>query len=1079
MKLDFNQLHTHSCASKRDALSKVSDLVSEAKRLGQRSVAVTDHGILHSIPELFRECAKQGIKPIAGCELYLTDDVHNPESKTNYHQLLLAINDTGWKNLMKLSSEAFHHFHNRPRIDWAMMEKYSEGIIATSSCLSGCIPKSIIARDGQTAILLNRYKRIFGDRFYLEIQPTPIPEQQIVNKELVRRSKMFSVPIIATGDVHYAKQEDYKAHQGMLALGWSKKLKHPDEPAYPCEEHYWMKPGELILEEFVAQGFDREVIIEAINNTGKIVDLVDFKLEKKKDLLPEFPLPEGVIDKNRYIGDLVKEGMLRKYQPVTKEVVERIKFELDVIREKGYVDYFLVVADAIKHGKEIGIIFAPGRGSGGGSVVAYCLDITEVDPLEYGLYFERFLDVTRFKMPDIDTDVEDVRRYELINYLRSKYGTDKVSQVANYGRMTARLAFKNACMVYDIPFKEAKRITELVDNSPNMTIEKARSLNQELVYFMDTCSDKFKQKDNNAFVSAREISWMAQKFEGVIDKLGKHAGGVLIASEPIADYFPTYLPDHNDKDTVVSQWDKDDLEELGGVKFDFLGLKTLRMIGLAVKSIEAEHGIKIDANEIMRSPKDPKVYELISTGKTQNMFQFGSSMMQGLCQRVAPKEFMDIVAITSLGRPAALNSGDTQRWIDIRNGASEEVYSHPDEVQVTGETKGIIAFQEHVMKLVNVFAGWTLGKGDSLRKKSVEELETMRDEFVSDAANLSGCDTLESVMAFEICMHELWDRIIAYSGYGFNKSHAVAYSMITYMTAWLEVYYPANWIAAIMSTKMSDKETIAQGLADIKANGFEFNPPDINKSELIFTAHNNKITFPLSVINGVGDKAVQAIMDARKPLGIGSKGYKVASNEKERGFAIDAYIKTPIPEEPFTSLEDILSRIPKRTLNAKVMKGLIFAGAFDSLYPTTTRFGIYANYLQLKGESSNKIASILGDMPPWNDTEKANWEKDLLGVYISCHPLQKYHFRNWQEFSEGGKALVGGIVTKVKSFLDKKKNKMAFVSLDTYQGQREVVVFSSTYSKFEHLLKVDSVVMIDGKKQNESLLANSIKTLEV
>ncbi|PFY49093.1 DNA polymerase III subunit alpha [Bacillus toyonensis] len=1044
VKLDFNQLHTHSCASKRDALSRVDDLVAEAKRLGQRGIAISDHGVLHAIPELYRECRKQGIKAVAAMEGYLTEDVNDPDSKTNYHQVLIAINETGWKNLMRLSSEAFTHFHNRPRFDWVIMEKYSEGIIATSSCLSGVIPKAILEGDSsKVRELYHRYRNIYGDRFYLEIQPTPIPDQQIVNKKLVELAELTGCPLIATGDVHYAKQEDYLAHQGVLALGWAKKLKHPDEPAYPCEEHYWMKPGELILEEFVSQGFDRETIITAINNTGVILDRVDFDLKKEKDLLPEFPLPQGVTDKNAYIGQLVKEGMLRKYKPVTQEVVDRIKFELSVIKEKGYVDYFLVVADAIKWGKENDIIFAPGRGSGGGSVVAYCLDITEVDPLEYGLYFERFLDISRFKMPDIDTDVEDVRRYELINYFRSKYGIDKVSQVANYGRMTARLAFKNACMVYDIPFSESKRIAGLVDDAPKMTIEKARALHPGLVEFMDGKEFKFKQKDNDAFVTNHEISWMASKFEGVIDKLGKHAGGVLIASEPIADYFPTYLPDHNDKDTVVSQWDKDDLEELGGVKFDFLGLKTLRMIGLAVKSIEAEHGVKVDPNEIMRSPKDPKVYELIATGKTQNMFQFGSSMMQGLCQRVAPKEFRDIVAITSLGRPAALNSGDTQRWIDIRNGLSEEVYSHPDEIQVTGETKGIIAYQEHVMRLVNVFAGWTLGKGDSLRKKSVEELEAMREEFVLDCVNNENVGAVEG---FTGCMHELWDRIVAYSGYGFNKSHAVAYSMITYITAWLELYYPAHWLSAIMSTKMGDKEVIAQGLADIKANGFEFNPPDINKSELIFTAHNNKITFPLSVINGVGDKAVQVILEERA-------------------------------KHPFTSLEDILSRVSKRSVNAKVMKGLIFAGAFDSLYPKWNRQMIYVAYMNVKGMTKKEKETL--SALEWDDTIKANWEKDLLGVYISTHPLQKYHFRNWQEFQEGGKALVGGIVTKVKSFNDKKGNRMAFVSLDTYQGQREVVVFSSTYAKFEHLLKVDSVVMIDGKTQNESLLANSIKTLEV
>lgn len=1038
--LDFNQLHTHSCASKRDALSKVSDLVAEAKRLGQRGIAVTDHAVLHSIPELYRECRKQGIKPVAGFEGYLCEDVNDPECKTNYHQVLIAINETGWKNLMRLSSEAFTHFHNRPRFDWAMMEKYSEGIIATSSCLSGVMPKAIL-EGGNPALYLNRYKRIFPDRFYLEIQPTPIPEQQIVNKRLVEMGLALGIPLVATGDVHYAKQEDYLAHQGVLALGWAKKLKHPDEPAYPCEEHYWMKPGELILEEFVAQGFDRETIITAINNTGVILDRVDFDLKKEKDLLPEFPLPQGVTDKNTYIGQLVKEGMLRKYKPVTQEVVDRIKFELSVIKEKGYVDYFLVVADAIKWCNSQGIIVNP-RGSVGGSVVAYCLDITEIDSIKYELYFERFLDVTRFKMPDVDLDCESARRGELLDYLRGKYDTDKVTQVANYGRMTARLAFKNACQVYDIPFKESKKITELVDDAPKMTIEKARKLNPALVEFMDKSIEKFEQKDNKGtFVTAREISWMAQKFEGVMDKLGKHAGGVLIASEPISNYFPTYLPDYNDKDTVVCQWDKDDLEELGGVKFDFLGLKTLGTVGLAVKSIKEEYGIDIDYREIMRDPSDPKVFELIATGKTQNMFQFGSNMMQNLCQRVKPNNIMDIVAINSLGRPAALGSGDTQRWIDIRNGLSEEVYSHPDEVQVTGETKGVIAYQEHVMRLVNVFAGWTLGKGDSLRKKSVEELEAMRDEFIDDS--------LKRYPRDRDSMNELWDRIIAYSGYGFNKAHAVEYSLMTYMSAWLELYYPAHWLAAVMTVKMADKDKIAQGLADIKANGFEFNPPDINKSELIFTAHNNRITFPLSVINGVGDKAVQVILEERA-------------------------------KQPFTSLEDILSRVPKRSVNAKVMKGLIFAGAFDSLYPQLTRLGIYAQYMHIKGlDKKARETLLVEEQKGWNDTVKANWEKELLGVYISAHPLQKYHFRNWQEFSEGGQALVGGIVTKVKSFLDKKKNKMAFVTLDTYQGQREVVVFSSTYAKFEHLLAVDSVVMIDGKKQNESLLANKIKTLEV
>lgn len=1033
--LDFNQIHTHSCASKRDALSKVSDLVSEAKRLGQRAIAVTDHGVLHAVPELFRECRKQGIKAIAGMEGYLCEDVNDPDCKTNYHQLLIAINETGWKNLMRLSSEAYTHFHNRPRFDWAMMEKYSEGIIATSSCLSGVIPKAIINEGPLVAAsLANRYKHIFKDRFYLEIQPTPIPEQQIVNKELVEIANTTDIPLVATGDVHYAKQEDYLAHQGVLALGWAKKLKHPDEPAYPCEEHYWMKPGELILEEFVTQGFDRETIITAINNTGVIVDRVDFDLKKEKDLLPEIEVPNGTT-KDKYLGELVKEGMLRKIKPVTKEVVERIKFELSVIREKGYQDYFLVVSDAIKKGKEMGIIFSPGRGSGAGSLTAYCLDITEVDSLEYGLYFERFLDITRFKMPDIDTDVEDLRRYELIQYLRDKYGSDKVAQIVNYGRMSARLAFKNACLVYDIPFKKAQEIVNLVDDSPNMTIEKARTLNPELVYFMDTCSDKFQQKDNKGvFVSAKEISWMAQKFEGVIDKFGKHAGGLLITGEPIIDYIPTFLPDPKDKETIVTQFDKDDVEEMGGIKFDFLGLKTLRMIGLAIKSIEKEHGIKIDANEIMRTPNDPKVYELIASGETQNLFQFNSSGMQGLCKRAKPKTFMDCVAITSLYRPAALNSGDTWRWCDIKNGLEEIHYSHPEEESITGETYGVITFQEHTMKLVNHFAGWTLGEGDKLRKKSTEELEDMREKFLLDSGN-KGYPKEN--------MDELWSRIVNYMGYGFNKSHGVAYTMITYMTAYLETYYKEHWLAAIMSTKLGDQDVISQGFQDIRQAGFDFVAPDVNESGLIFTANKGKIVFPLSVIKGVGDKAVSEL----------------------------------IANRPYSSLEDLMEKVNLRVVSSRAMKPLIYSGALDSLYPEWNRQEIYLHYMKLKG-ISKKEREALEELPEWTDTEKAEKEKELLGIYISTHPLARYHFRDWNEYQEGdNKALLGGIILKNKTFLDKNKKRMSFLTVETYQSTREVVCFAGTYSKFENLIKEGSMVMISGRKQGEKMLANTFKEL--
>jgi len=471
------------------------------------------------------------------------------------------------------------------------------------------------------------------------------------------------------------------------------------------------------------------------------------------------------------------------------------------------------------------------------------------------------------------------------------------------------------------------------------------------------------------------------------------------------------------------------------------------MIGLAVKSIEKEHGIKIDANVIMRNPTDPKVFELIASGKTQNLFQFNSIGMQGLCKRAKPTKFMDCVAITSLYRPAALGNGDTWKWCDIKNGLEEVHYSHPEEEQITGETYGIITFQEDVMHLVNHFAGWTLGKGDSLRKKSADELEAMRDEFISDSCDLYNEEYMRGG-TFYNQMDELWTRIVNYMGYGFNKSHGVAYTMITYITGWLETYYPEHWLSAIMSTKMGDQEIIAQGFQDIKHAGFDFQAPDINQSELIFTANSGKIVFPLSVIKGVGDKAVEEVMEAR------SQGV-------------------------FTSLEDFMSRVNLRRVNTKVMRHLIFAGAFDSLYPSMTRLGVYCKYKNLKGMTKKEKESLLEEeQQGWNDEVKAKWEKDLLGVFISTHPLARYHFKNWQEYRDGDwNALIGGVVTKVKTFMDKNKQRMSFLTVDTLQCPREVVVFASTYKKYEGLLVEGATLMLTGKKDGEKMLLSKAKEL--
>lgn len=1037
IKIDFLHVHDHSCFSRRDAHSKVKDLVAKAKSNGQRAVGLTDHGVLHGIPELFRESKKQGIKAIAGFEGYFAPQGRNQKG-SHFHQLLLAKNKAGFHNAMKLSSEAFMSgFYNRPRFDWELLRKHSEGLILTSSCLAGMIPQAILKGEMKEArkIALEFYS-IFADDFYLEIQPTNTAEQKMVNRELVKISEELGIELLATCDVHYVEPEDMKAHMGMLALGRQQKM--ADAPSYPSEESYWLKDSKTVYLDFKAQGFEQETIIKAMNNTGKIADQVDFELTKEKDHLPTFPLPEGYTDKDQLIGDMVKEGFMRKIPLKTKAYLERIKFELDVIRKKGYQDYFLIVSDAIKWGKENDIMFGWGRGSGAGSLIAFLLDITEVDPIIHGLYFERFLDITRSKMPDIDTDIEDEGRMKVIDYLKDKYGQDKVSQVINYGTMTAKLAFKNALMVYDIPFGQAQEISNMIPDKPiGLTIQDAYKLNPALVTKRKgVVIDKEKRK-----IKLEEIFDLAERFEGVVDKLSTHAGGILITPTPISDNFPVY----GDKERMVTQWDKDDLESLGGVKFDFLGVKTLRMVSLCLKSIEAETGKKIDIFEIGRLANDPLIYEKITRGETQNSFQFNSDGMQQLCKAVKPTEFSHIVAINALYRPPALASGDTWRYARIKNGQEDAHYSHPDEKRITGETFGVITYQEHVMEIVHQFAGWDYGVGDQLRKKKAHELEEMRQQFVHDA--FEKYDFGPDNHIFEKQMNELWDRIIQYMGYGFNKSHGVAYSMLSYVTVWLETYYEEHWQASLMSVKMGDQDTIAQVFQDVKRAGFEFNAPDVNLSSVNFTAKDGKIIFPLGMTLGVGDGAVSQIMKARAEVG------------------------------SFTSMEHLLENVEMRVVSKRAMKPLILAGAFDSLYPELTRKEIYIQYLKFKKDAKHFIEEA--EQMEWDDDIQAEFEKELLGVYISSHPLQKYHFRDWSYYSDGEQnVLVGGKMGKVKSFNDKKGNRMAFASIETLEGVRELVVFSSSMKKVEPFLKKGLMLMVTGKKDGEKLIVSKIKELD-
>ncbi|TWJ39628.1 DNA polymerase III subunit alpha [Bacillus paralicheniformis] len=1029
VKIDFNHIHNHSCNSRRDAHSRVDKLVQRAKKLGQRAVALTDHGVLHGIPELFREAGKAGIKPIAGNEMYFAPDGRGTKEK-HYHQLVIVKNAQGWHNLLKLTSEAFlTGFHGKPRIDWELLEKHHEGLILTSSCLAGMIPQAILEGEFREARnIAKRFKDLLGDDFYLEIQATDTPQQEMVNKEIQKISQELDIEVVVTGDVHFVEPEDIKAHLGMLCLGRNQKIY--EVKGYDGEENYYLKHGKVIYVDLKKQGFDQEFIIKAMNNTGEIVDKVDFELVKEKDHLPAFPCEDGM-SSDQLISQMVKEGLMRKVDKVTKEYIDRVKYELSVIREKGFQDYFLIVSDAVKKAKELGIMTAPARGSGAGSLVSFLLDITEVDPIKHKLFFERFLDVTRLKMPDIDTDIEDERRYEIIDYLKEKYGERRVAQIANYTTMKPKGAFKAALQVYDIPFNKSMEITKLVEGD---TIEESYRISPKL-----KAMRKEKIKDNRGEnVKLDEVFDLAERFEGVLSSLGKHAGGVLITPSDVDDYFPLFKPSVNDPYLVV-QWDKDDIEQLGGIKFDFLGLQTLRTLGLAIRSIEAETGKRLDINKIVRgNMNDPLVYERISKGLTANSFQLNSSGMQELCKKVKPTEFKHIVAINALYRPPALASGDTWRYARIKNGEEEEHYSHPDEKQITGDTYGIITYQEHVMQLVHHFAGWDYGRGDKLRKAKQEELEAMRDEFIRDCADRGYYDEVEGTKP----MDELWTRIVNYMGYGFNKSHGVAYSMISYLTVYIEAHYPEHWKAALMTAKMSKQDKIAQIFTEIKKEGFEFQAPDVNKSQMVFTAHGGKIVFPLGMIKGVGDIAVEELLEKR----------------------------------PFDSLEDVLERTNTRVVTARAMKPLILAGAFDSMYPDLTRQEVLLRYYQGKKDKKSTIQKV--QEMEWSEEIQAEHEKELLGVYITNHPMQKYHFRDWREYQEGQRdCLVGGIIANVKSFNDKRGNRMAFVTLETLEGTRKLVVFSHVFTKIEKLLAKGNAVMAEGQKEGEQLKVNKMKEL--
>lgn len=1030
MENNYVHLHLHSCHSERDAFINVFDLAKRVKELKQEAFAITDHGVMHAIPDAFEAAKKQGIKAIAGCEVYETDKQGSKEE--HFHMILLAKNKQGYHNLMTIVSDAFENgFYSRPRTDWEKLEQYKEGLILSSACLGARIPQMFLRGDDNKAYeYAKRYKEMFGEDFYLELQTNTTAEQKIINQKLIEISKVLGIEMIVTADVHYLLESDATHHVEMLCLSRKKTMLSDDVPSYPGGNDYYLMNGDEVYRSLKSQGIDEAIIRKAMDNTVDIARRINFELEKEETILPVIS-----DDANKELRQLVQSNFLNRLRSTFKgnkemanKYFERAKFELETIIQKGMADYFLIVADYIKFAKESGIMVAPGRGSSAGSLVAYILGITEVDPIKYGLFFERFIDLTRNKLADIDTDFEDVRRHEVVAYLQRKYGAERVAKIGTTGTMTARKAFRNALKVYDIPFKESTRITSLIPDEAGTTIADAYEESSELWRLRKS---KIKRNDGQT-ISLEEVFKCAEAFEGKTDNHGTHAAGVLLTPEPVKSYFPT----RGKVDELVTQYVMGDIEALGGVKFDILGLKTLTIIGYAVRSIERAEGRKIDVHKVMKEANEREVYELISKGDTHDLFQIASSGMQQLCKRLKPTEFKDVVAITALYRPSALASGDTWKYADIKNGLKPMKLTHPEEKHYLGDTYGLILYQEQVMQLVKHFADWDYTIGDKLRKMNTEQLEERRPEFIEDANKKGYTDAKQ--------MDKIWTKIVNYMGYGFNKSHAVAYTMLTYMTAWLKVFYPTHWVAAQMSVNVGDHDKIADSFLDIRRNGFTVRPPDVNLSQHIFEVDGNDIVFPMSIIKGVGEAAINEL----------------------------------IAKRPFTSLEDMMKKCNLRVVSKRAMKPLILAGAFDKLYPDKDRKEIFAMYLTLKGESAaNRKA---WEETKWDEAVQSQTEMELCGVYFKEHFLEKFKFKNFfTDFDSGKNAIAVGTFKRVKKIRDKNKNDMGFMTIETPHGQLEVVVFASTWAKTHHLFSSGKILIVEGRKDGDKLLANTIREADL
>lgn len=1048
--MSFTHLHVHTEYSLLDGSSKIKELARRVKELGMDSIAITDHGVMYGVIDFYKACKAEGIKPIIGCEVYVTGGSRHEKENGYYHLVLLAENDTGYHNLMKIVTRGFTEgFYYKPRVDYEVLEAYSEGIIALSACLAGEVATNLRHSDYEKAKEAALHlQSVFGEgNFFLELQDHGLREQTIVNTGIIKLSKETGIPMVATNDCHYILKEDADAHDILLCIQTGKKVADEDRMRYEGGQYY-VKSEEEMRKLFPYAS-------QAIDNTHEIANRCQVEIEFGVQKVPKFDVPEGY-DAFSYLKMLCETGLVRRYgENPGKELKERLDYELTTIQNMGYVDYFLIVWDFIRYARDHGIAVGPGRGSAAGSIVSYCLAITNIDPIKYQLLFERFLNPERVSMPDIDVDFCFERRQEVIDYVVEKYGKDQVVQIVTFGTMAARLVIRDVGRVLDIPYAKVDAIAKMIPNELNITIEKGLKASKDL---------------RTAYETDEEVKYlidMSMRLEGLPRHSSMHAAGVVIGQKALDEYVPL---SKGADDAITTQFTMTTIEELGLLKMDFLGLRTLTVIQDAVKLIEKNTGKKIDVDHL--NMEDAGVYEMIGQGKTEGVFQLESAGMKSFMKELKPHNLEDIIAGISLYRPGPMDF--IPKYIEGKNHPESISYDCAELEEILAPTYGCIVYQEQVMQIVMKLAGYTLGRSDLVRramsKKKGDVMARERKNFVygNEAEGVPGC--IARGIPEQTANH-IFDEMIDFAKYAFNKSHAAAYAVVAYQTAYLKYYYPVEFMAALLTSVLGNGAKVSDYIYNCRKMGIEILSPDINEGEGNFSASDQGIRYGLSAIKSLGKPVINSILAEREKHG------------------------------KFKDLKDLVERLSSKEINKRTVESFIKAGALDSLKGSRRqKMLIYVQVIEnVQKERKNEMAGQMSlldflsdedkksfeitypDVDDYSNEQKLAMEKEVLGIYASGHPLDEYQevlgknvTASTTDFlidEETGHAkakdqvpyILGGIVAGKTVKLTKNNQNMAFITLEDLRGTVEVIVFPRDYALYQNYLKEDAKVFIRGR----------------